>query len=71
MAAEGVRTGRLPGIAFGAAEPPVVDGGVKSGVLSDSGDSAEEVGAGTEEAVQQKTCYEAINIKNHRHFERF
>lgn len=59
MAADGVRTGRLPVVAVGAAEPPVVDGGVKPCVLSDSGDSADEVGSGTEEAAQQKACCEA------------
>lgn len=49
MAADGVRAGRLPVVAVGAPEPPVDDGGV-----SDSGDSADEVGSGTVEAAQQK-----------------
>lgn len=34
--------------------PPVVDGGVKTGVVSDSGESAGEMGSGTEEAAQEK-----------------
>ena len=36
MAEDGVRTGRLPVVAVGASEL-VVDGGVKSGVVSVSG----------------------------------
>jgi hypothetical protein len=37
MAADGVRTGRLPVVAVGAPESTVGDGGVKVGVVSDSG----------------------------------
>lgn len=54
MAAEGVKTGRLPGVAVGSSDPPVVVGGVKAGVVSDSGDSAGETGSGIEEASQVK-----------------
>lgn len=55
MAAElGVRAGRLPVVAVGASDPPVVVGGVKSGVVSDSGDCTGESGFGIEEAAQIK-----------------
>lgn len=44
---------RLPVVAVGASEPSVVvDGGVKAGIVSDSGESAGEIGSGTNEAVR-------------------
>lgn len=47
MAADGVRTGRLPVAAVGAPEPAVGDGGVRAGVVPESGTSADGVGSGT------------------------
>lgn len=47
-------------------------GGVKSGVVSDSGDRADEVGSGTEEAAQEKHTW-GINKKcvtNFRHLKK-
>lgn len=60
IAAEGVRTGRIPGVADGASEPPepvpelAGDGGVKSGGVSASGASAGDVGvSGTENRIRK------------------
>lgn len=73
MAADGVRTGRLPVVTVGALESTVGDGGVKSGVVSDSGACAgavgsetEEgtVGSGTEEAAQENKLIYDISIKH-------
>lgn len=48
VAAEGVTVGRLAGLVVETPESPPVDGGVKAGVVSDSGvkalDSGVEVG---------------------------
>lgn len=52
MAEDGVTTGRLPVVAVGASEL-VVDGGVKSGVVSASGAWTGDVGSETEEADEQ------------------
>lgn len=56
MAADGVRTGRLPIVAVGALESTVGAGGVR-GVVSDSGAWVGDMGSGTEEAAQEnKLC---------------
>lgn len=46
MAADGVRSGRLPGVPVGVPEPEPTsgDGGVNPGVVSDSGASPDGVG---------------------------
>lgn len=62
MAEDGVRTGRLPVVAVGASEL-VVDGGVKSGVVSASGARAGDVGGSvTEEADQQNKLLVRIMV---------
>ena len=61
MAEDGVRTGRLPVVAVGASEL-VVDGGVKSGVVSVSGAWAGDVGSVTEEADQQNKLLVRIMV---------
>ena len=42
-----MRTGRLPVAAVGAPEPAVDDGGVRAGVVPETGTSADGVGSGT------------------------
>ena len=49
-------------MAVGASEPTVEDGGVRTGVVSDSGALAEVLGSGTMEPVQKLKTTE-INIK--------
>ena len=44
-------------MAVGASEPTVEDGGVRDGVVSDSGASEDGVGSGTMEPVQKKQDY--------------
>lgn len=66
IAAEGVTTGRIPGVADGASEPPepepepvpelAGDGGVKSGGVSASGASAGDVGVSGTEKQNTKAC---------------
>ncbi len=62
MAADGVRTGRLPVFVVGASEL-TVDGGGKSGVVSDSGAWEGDMGSGTEEPAQENKLFD-INIKH-------
>lgn len=57
MAADGgVRTGRLPGVAVGVSEPTSGDGGVNTGVVSDSGAGLDGVGSGTTVPDKKNTC---------------
>lgn len=71
MAADGVRSGRLPEVPIGVSEPEPTsgdggdggpeptsgDGGVNPGVVSDSGASPDGVGSGTTGAAQRNKFF--------------
>jgi hypothetical protein len=50
----GVRTGRLPVVDVGAPVSPVDDGGVRRGVVSDTGGRVDGVGSGTTGAAHKE-----------------
>lgn len=58
---DGVTTERLPGVRVGAFGSTAVDGGVNTGVVSDSGAVADGVGSGTTVAAGRNK--NTFNIK--------